>query len=1311
MELIRVFEKLGKNDVGLAGGKGASLGEMTQAGIPVPPGFVILADSFEKFTEENEIKADIDAILEKVNHEDINSIEKASEEIKGIIMSEEIPKDIKKAIIDNFKRLNTKFVAVRSSATSEDSASAAWAGQLESYLNTTSVTLLENVKKCWASLFTPRAIFYRFEKNLNKEKISVAVVVQKMVESEKSGIAFSVHPVTQDYNQIIIEAGFGLGEAIVSGQITPDSYVITKDKMELIENNISEQTRGLYRTSDKGGNEWRDIPVNIGSSQVINDKEIKELSKLIIKIENHYKFPVDVEWAYEAGKFYIVQSRPITTLEKREEERDKKNEKNGKRDKLIFEKSITRDWPLFIVEMLHEGFTKEFERQLGFTYSDVLFDFHTDGLDIYRAPIEHIDKMREFILGELEKNPKFISKCSKKIQIYYNKFLNEIRNIDDLNLSKISNKELLQKIKDFIKAHTELEPIFVINFWFPIQMEKHPLNKKWKDEIDVAIKMRAETEKVGPEGDRIARKLSEEVSKRIFGNINCAKVISLAEAYNFLDNGIMADKDVIEKRKKGFIYGSQGIKYISLELYAEKLNYSIKILNNEKNLPKIEKVLTRDIPLSNIYSWHLGYTKGLAKCLGWSYSDTLFYFHDGVSDTMRPEEEHKTMFKNEFLKRNNSDSKWFSSLCKNYDNLLIELKKFYKKNKNIKNLTNKQLSKIYLNYVDFIEKVMGPFVIMYWIPQWFETENEKKKYKDVIESAMKYRKDTEWVFPEGDKLILIISEIINKKLKLDRQLLKLVSKDELIDYLRKGEKPNPDILKERNKGFVYSKKGIILTSSKDIKEIFNEHGYSYITEEFKQMNEFKGEIAFRGKVSGHVQKILQKDKIKDFISGNVLVASMTTPEYLPAMKKAAAFITDEGGVTCHAAIVARELKKPAIISTKVATSVLNNNDLVEVDADNGVVRILEKAKKNKNEKIDELVLLGIWDTHIREGYYWLSSQASIKLEKITGINVRIISYIKNRLHYQCVFKEDIDKLKELLEKNKTKEDKIKYINGIYDGFYDDAGKLDTYLKGLDKRDSNKLSKEEFIQIINNLKDLWTDITMQIWYAVFLDIWYPSPEENLEIKKIAAKARDYVGHLHEESNKIEDKLFSEICKKYTVEKEVMNYLLPNEIIEFLNGKKINSNEIKERINFSVIGAIDGPYRAYTGKEAIEIYDGFNFPSMGKDIKNELYGIVANKGKVTGCARVIKLNSEFVKFQDGEILVALQTMVHYVPIMKKAKAILTEFGGLTSHAAIVSRELGKPCIVGIPNLISSIKDGDLVEVDANNGVVRILEKAKI
>ena len=280
-KFIKEFKDLTKKDVGIAGGKGASLGEMTRqfggqasAKNPVPPGFVILAPAFDKFLiesphpkvkkkyasksigEENlnvSVQAEaVQAELDKVNYKDVNSVDRASNVIRDLIHDAPLPKDLEKEILADFKILNSKFVAVRSSATAEDSSVASWAGELESYLDTTEKKLLENVKKCWSSLFTPRAIFYRNEKKLLKTKVSVAVVIQKMIESEISGICFTVHPVTEDKKQMIIEAGWGLGEAIVSGSITPDSYVVDKRDMSIIDINITKQEKMIVRKAGGG---------------------------------------------------------------------------------------------------------------------------------------------------------------------------------------------------------------------------------------------------------------------------------------------------------------------------------------------------------------------------------------------------------------------------------------------------------------------------------------------------------------------------------------------------------------------------------------------------------------------------------------------------------------------------------------------------------------------------------------------------------------------------------------------------------------------------------------------------------------------------------------------------------------------------------------------------------------------------------------------------------------------------------------------------------------------------------------------------
>jgi len=262
--------------------------------------------------ETVDIDVEINTIIDQLKNEDIKSVEKSSKKIRSIIHNLEIPKDIAKEIIKEFKKLDAKYVAVRSSATAEDSVDASWAGELESYLNITEKDLLTKVKKCWSSLFTPRAIFYRFENKLHTTKISVAVVVQKMIQSKVSGITFTVHPVTEDKNQMIIEAGWGLGEAIVSGMITPDAYVINKKDFSIIDINIADQAKQIIKTQK--GNEFVEVDINKRGEQKLSSIQIVKLAKICANIEKYYNFPCDIEWAWEKEKFYIVQSRPITTL-------------------------------------------------------------------------------------------------------------------------------------------------------------------------------------------------------------------------------------------------------------------------------------------------------------------------------------------------------------------------------------------------------------------------------------------------------------------------------------------------------------------------------------------------------------------------------------------------------------------------------------------------------------------------------------------------------------------------------------------------------------------------------------------------------------------------------------------------------------------------------------------------------------------------------------------------------------------------------------------------------------------------------------
>ncbi len=327
-----MFE-LSKEDVSIAGGKGASLAEMYTAKFPVPPAFIISAQTFEKFIEE--VSEQIRSIVEHTDVDDTAKLNESSKKIRGLIESQEFPEDMEKEILEAYEILGTDkrdphiskdalgilrvakepvFVAIRSSATTEDLAEASFAGQQETFLNVKGNSqLLSAIKKCFSSLYTPRAIYYRNKQGFKNSKALLAVVVQKMINSDKSGVMFTKNPM-QDDDSMIIEAVFGLGEGIVSGQINPDSYKVNSD-LEILEKVIADKKKAIVR-SGAGETEGVKLTEERSVQQVLTEGQIKEIANTGLKIEKHYGTPQDVEFAIEDGQLYIVQSRPITTLGK-----------------------------------------------------------------------------------------------------------------------------------------------------------------------------------------------------------------------------------------------------------------------------------------------------------------------------------------------------------------------------------------------------------------------------------------------------------------------------------------------------------------------------------------------------------------------------------------------------------------------------------------------------------------------------------------------------------------------------------------------------------------------------------------------------------------------------------------------------------------------------------------------------------------------------------------------------------------------------------------------------------------------------------
>lgn len=1192
---IKFFNELKKIDILSAGGKGASLGEMTSAGIPVPPGFLILIDAFERFLDETKVREKIEPILGALNQDTIDEIEKASEKIRNLILRENVPADIKEQILNGFKELDSPFVAVRSSATAEDSAGAAWAGQLESYLNTTEKDLIDNVKRCWASLFTPRAIYYRIEKGLKYEKISVAVVIQKMVQSEVSGIAFSVHPVTEDHNQLIIEASYGLGEAIVSGQVTPDRYVVDKKKREIVEIMVQEKNKGLFREAS-GGNSWKDIPQDKIEQQALTDKQIIELSDLIIKIEKHYGFPVDVEWALEKGKFYITQSRPITTLSIRAIDNSFKQLK----------KFLTRDAPLIAMEhWWYKGCAEAFPEFFGFSFP------------------------RIFILKD---NGAFTS------------------------------------------------------YW---------------------------------------------------------------------------DTGMLDEYTRGYLnWLKNNSSHINLihERLAVGLEFFRKVRSLDERTPIIELVKTLEI--------------------------TTRYFQEG------------------------------------------------------------------LPAVDAVHVLPG-------IHKHLQAERKSPFNDTQIRKLISWREDAgNFFFNDGIDAFYFLLELIGKKTGWQKNLLKYITFTELTGALTNNKSfPIEELHKRRDLKFAFIDGKIVFEP--DIEEALRLDGYFLKQDDVPSVNEIKGLTAMPGKTRGICRVIFERSQLNYVGEGEILVAPMTSPWYIPAMKLAAGIITDEGGITSHAAILSRELKKPCIIGTKIATQVLKDGDLVEVDADKGVVKILKKSgdKDGEQDKIK-------WITAVKRHHtplfidFLINGQTQKRIKGNTGYNFFFSNILKDGLilaYDESEIKNNRDWIKKYWKKNGSK-----IFWDFAKSCQDSCNKSLSDSRSLGMKDYSNDTASQLIEafsiysetVINHASFLQTMILTQFEleeYALQLisskfkelnkpeittqklldDLSIPSQPTHevlnaLDVLEIAEQiqknqklmsiiidndintlipllAKDYpsiwkkilnykekfgwMGRMYYDGSLINESdiilrlknLLQKNCKN--ILSEIKLYAETKikkrcEAIKILGGGK----EIKDlgelisiylhlrsyrldvffMMNENVIGlleaiakGLDLTYFDLIYLTSAEILDGLknelSKQKLGEVSKNRkigysvfvsnnipfwteksikenkpdkrlgnkyssiklLNGVCACAGNVRGLVRKIMTAEEITNMNSGDVLVTTMTMPSLMLAIEKASAIVTDEGGMLCHAAIISRELKIPCIIGTKIATQVLKEGDLVEVDADRGVVKIIK----
>ncbi|MFQ5880729.1 MAG: PEP/pyruvate-binding domain-containing protein, partial [Dehalococcoidia bacterium] len=327
-EHIFWLSDVGKDDVGCAGGKGANLGELTKAGVAVPPGFIVSADAYFSFIDSANLRPAIYRLTTDLDYNDSSRLQEVAGVLKAAICSAPVPPELVRQIHGDYQRLGSGPVAVRSSATAEDIAEASFAGQQSTFLNVEGAeNVVVAVRDCWASLYEARALFYRHEAGFDHLGVGIAVVVQRMIQSQRAGVMFTVEPVAGDLSRICIEAIYGLGEALVGGHVTPDTYVVDKVNLKILEKKVEPQERQLVRNRGAHGpedeaNAWAKVPARQRRQQKLSDDDITALAKQGRQIETHYSFPQDIEWAQEDGRFYVLQARPVTTAVEKVEARE-----------------------------------------------------------------------------------------------------------------------------------------------------------------------------------------------------------------------------------------------------------------------------------------------------------------------------------------------------------------------------------------------------------------------------------------------------------------------------------------------------------------------------------------------------------------------------------------------------------------------------------------------------------------------------------------------------------------------------------------------------------------------------------------------------------------------------------------------------------------------------------------------------------------------------------------------------------------------------------------------------------------------------
>lgn len=756
MKIIRELAKVDYSMIGLVGGKAASLGEMIKAGINVPPGFVIITEAYKH------------------------------------VMTPKLEKTIRTA----FKQLGAERVAVRSSAVAEDSESTSWAGQLETYLNVTESGLVKAVKDCWASMESEHAKEYAAHNKVAESERAVAVIIQKMVDSDVSGVMFTANPINDHRDEIVIESIYGLGELIVQGMVTPDNWIINKRSGATISSSPRRQTEMLVYHNSK--NRLARLTDTKLKGFTLGPQNLKDLANVAVRLEKHYKKPQDVEWAIAKGELFIVQARPITTLSKSQTEKLPAQPKAPKGVKY----ALTVPQSVLFAELTFQGCLRPMMREaLGINFEvqyiaidaggAIYFNYDTDqafdNAFIANRPIE--DALHSFVDA--------MAATARK--------LDRRSSLASAHTRRTGNREdILEDLEDYWQAY-KLHMTTLCNFWNVENL--------------------------------LAKAITEEM--RSTGH------------------------DMATQGLDQFIKSKETNQYVRERRCFEKLvrRFAVaqKQIASQNATPELMAALQHHVR---------------------EFSFQLTPFNLGKAPTAV-----------ELLPRVN------------------EVKQ------NLGEQHNDQTEQVSDLGINMTPKLRRLIHILEQMTFW---KNERVDVMSMADARMEllYQAAAESLGIPIDELFCMTSVEIKASLKAGKPVV------------------SHDVLAERAVAYC-----IILHNGKiDFYEPSQPDDADVA--EGQENVLLQGIASSPGLASGKVRLLLSIDQSADLQTGEVLVTTMTRPEMGAALDRAAAFVTNEGGLLCHAAIISREMKKPCVIATIKATKVLKTGDFVEVDGTKGTVKII-----------------------------------------------------------------------------------------------------------------------------------------------------------------------------------------------------------------------------------------------------------------------------------------------------------------------------------------------------------------------------------